>query len=78
MEVALKLLRLLIEYGAKPGTDVATLEALDWWLDEDDTDAETFFFGLAQATIEGWVITKVRGKIQITQDGIAAVMRSTH
>jgi hypothetical protein len=78
MEVALKVLRLLLEYDAKAGTNVATLEAMDWWLDVEEDDAETFFFGLAQATIEGWVVSKAPGKIQITTAGIAAVNRSLH
>ena len=77
MEVALKVLRLLTEYDAKPGTNIATLEAMDWWLDVED-DAETFFFGLAQATIEGWVVSKARGRIQITPAGLAAVNSSMH
>jgi hypothetical protein len=50
---------------------------MNWWLDVED-DAETFFFGLAQATIEGWVISKGRGKIQITTAGVDAATRSVH
>ena len=63
MEVALKVLRMLLEYEAKPGTNIATLEAMDWWLDVED-DAETFFFGLRKRRSKAGLFQKDEGRFR--------------
>jgi hypothetical protein len=79
MELALKVLRVLVEYEAEPDTEIRTLEALEWWLDEaGHAGDETFFEGLAYASVQGWIVSKVAGTIEITAAGVVAAGRSVH
>ena len=62
--------RALVENGCQPGVDIDTGLAVSWVI-EDGVEQSACLFGLAEAAVRGWVVSREQGTIALTAAGFA-------
>jgi hypothetical protein len=78
MDMALRVMRVLIARGGEADIDIASAMA-QTWLIEDGLEANEYEPALVTAGDKGWVVDGSRpGTIQITAAGLAAGARDAH
>jgi hypothetical protein len=76
MDLALRVMRILVAHNCEIGIDIAIAMAQTWCIEDGLEEHE---LGLGTAADQGWIMPGTRaGTLQITQAGVAAATKDAH